>query len=302
MVNHEENISRMLEEGLISDGQADVLRSAVQGAVTEPPDATSRLLPVTITVALVILAGMLFSCSSQPEAIHDISQTLNQLGSTGNMNRNLSSSLSIALILIIPLIVIVWLYNSIVSKEEKSIESWAQVEAAYQRRADLIPALVETVSKYVKHEQKTMAQVAAARAEPSPNPEAEVDQLLNAQKQATELLHAQFGKTSTDETKFSNLIKAQALVGKRMRKLIAVAEAYPQLRASDQFLELQAQFEGTENRILTARNRFNEAVEEYNGAIRRLPGRLIADIGRFQRKAYFRAEAGSAQTPERKWN
>jgi LemA protein len=305
MVNHEENISRMLAEGLISERQADLLRSAVQGAATEPTAATPRpaqhLLPILITVALVILIVILFSSGSQPEAIQDISQTLNQPGSTGNMNRNLSATLGIALILIIPLVVIAWLYNSIVSKEEKTMESWAQVEAVYQRRADLIPALVETVSRYVKHEQKTMERVTEARAESPPNPEAEVDQLLKAQKQATELLHAQLGKTPTDEAMLTKLTKAQVIVGKSVHQLIAVAEAYPQLRASDQFLELQAQFEGTENRILTARSRFNEAVEEYNGGIRKLPGSLIAGIGHFQRKAYFRADAGSAKTPERKW-
>lgn len=217
------------------------------------------------------------------------------------MNRNLSASLGIALILIIPLMVIAWLYNSIVGHEEKTMESWAQVEAAYQRRADLIPALVETVSKYVKHEQSTLEQIAEARAAAKPTTDADVDQLLKAQKQATELLRAQLGKAPTDETRLADLAKAQAIVGKSAHQLMAVAESYPQLRASDQFLELQAQFEGTENRILTARNRFNEAVEEYNGSIRKLPGSLIAGIGHFQRKAYFKADADSAVTPERKW-
>lgn len=305
-MNHEEQISRMQSEGLIDDRQAELLRSAIQGAASEPPDKPTRfsrwLLTILIAIILVLVAAVVFSSGSDPETIQNISQTLNQPGSTGNMNRNLSVSLSIILILIIPLLAITWLYNSIVGKEEKTMESWAQVEAAYQRRADLIPALVETVSRYVKHEQKTLEQVIGARAESVTGSEADVDRLLMAQKRAIELLHSQTGQVPTDESLLADLAKAQTMVGKSALQLIAVAEAYPQLRASDQFLELQAQFEGSENRILTARNRFNEAVEEFNGAIRKLPGSLIANIGRFQRKAYFRADAGSAQSPQRIWN
>ncbi|WP_301102984.1 LemA family protein [Propionivibrio sp.] len=303
MVTHEENIRRMQSEGLINDRQADLLRSAVQGPASASPAPEPHparwLLPILAAVILLILAVMLLSAGTETEAIQDIAQTLNQPGSTAHMNRNLTSVLGIALILIMPLLVLTWLYNSIVSQEEKAMESWAQVEAAYQRRADLIPALVETVSRYVKHEQAALEQVTANRAQTTPD--ADVDQLLKAQKQANELLRAQLGKAPTDEKLLADLANAQTIVGKRAQQLIAVAEAYPQLRASDQFLQLQAQFEGTENRILTARNRFNETVETYNASIRKLPGSLIAGIGHFQRKAYFKAAAVSAQTPERKW-
>lgn len=214
------------------------------------------------------------------------------------MSRQLNSLLGIATVLVIPLILVVWLYNNMVGKEEKVMESWAQVEASYQRRADLIPALVETVARYMKHEQATLNQVAEARA----NPQTEVDSLLQTQKQAAELMQTQQGKMPTDEAHLDELTKAQARIGKAARRLMAVVEAYPQLRASDQFLELQAQFEGTENRILTARNRFNEAVETYNDAIRKIPGSLIAGLGQFNRKAYFKADVASAQAPVRKWD
>jgi len=301
-VNHEENIKRMVVEGLISERQADLLKSAVQGVAVAPSAAAASpkqwLLPMLIIMLLVILGFMFFSTSPEPETIQNVSQTLNQTGSTGHMNRQLSAILGIAILFIIPLIMVVWLYNSIVGKEEKTMESWSQVEASYQRRADLIPILIETVAKYVKHEQSTLDQVTEARA----NPDIEVEALLQAQNQAIALLQAQQGKVPTDEAVLADLTKVQAIIGKSAGKLMAVAESYPQLRASDQFLELQAQFEGTENRILTARVRFNEAVEAYNSAIRKMPGSLIAGFGQFQRKAYFKADVASAQTPERKWD
>ena len=179
------------------------------------------------------------------------------------------------------------------------MESWAQVEAAYQRRADLIPALIDTVARYVKHEQNTLTSVVEARNDAA---EAIAGRLLKAQQQSSKLAQVQSGKVPTDEMQVKDLAEAQGEVGDIARRLLAVAESYPQLRASDQFLELQAQFEGTENRILAARNRFNEAVEIYNAAIRKLPGSLVASLGNFQRKAYFRADSGNAQTPERRWN
>jgi LemA protein len=250
---------------------------------------------------LVLPIALILSPVSMAETVQDIAQTLNQPGSTGAMNSNISTFLGIALLLGLPLLVIVWLYNGLVDKEENTLKSWAQVEAAYQRRADLIPALVEAVARYVKHEQATFAQVAEERAQTATVSPAELDRLVQAQKQASEMLLSHRGKTPTDDGLLAELANAQAIVGKSARGLIAMAESYPQLRASDQFLELQAQFEGTENRILTARNRFDEAVENYNGAIRKLPGSLLASIGNFQRKAYFRADAASARTPERQW-
>lgn len=272
------------------------------GSRSSTRHAVVRSLTITVVILLAVPCLIFLISCSDPETVQDIPQTLNQTGSTGDMNRALSQSSSIVLILIIPFIVIVWLYNNLIGKEERTLESWAQVEASYQRRADLIPALVETVSKYIQHERNTLSVISEVRAATDSDPAAEVDQLLQAQNQAAELLRAQFGKTPTDEAMLADLAKAQAMVGKSARQLLAVAESYPQLRASDQFLELQAQFEGTENRILTARSRFNEAVEEYNGAIRKLPGSLIAGLAHLQRKAYFRADAGSNQAPERQWN
>lgn len=257
------------------------------------------LLPA-LSLLLMILPALLFSVpGAEAEVIQDISQTLNQPGNTGHMNNKLGILISLILVLIVPLAILVWLYNGIVGNEERTMEGWAQVEAAYQRRADLIPALIDTVARYVRHEQNTLTAVTEAR-----NDAVEViaGRLLEAQQQTAKLAQVQSGKVPTDEMQIKALAQAQGDVGHVARRLLAVAESYPQLRASDQFLELQAQFEGTENRILAARNRFNEAVEIYNAAIRKVPGSLIASLGNFQRKAYFRADSGNAQAPERRWN
>lgn len=208
------------------------------------------------------------------------------------MNRTLSTLTSTALLLL-PLVLIIaafaWLYNSIVNKEERVYQAWSQVESNLQRRSDLIPNLVETVSRYMRHERETLAGVVEKRAD-ALNPLADaMDRLIADQQRAAE----EGGAALDDEQALSRLAQSQAVLGGSLKHLVAVAESYPNLRSGDQFLSLQAQLEGTENRINVARMEFNQSVGDYNSAIRRLPGTLIAGMANFKRKAYFQTEDGA---------
>jgi LemA protein len=208
------------------------------------------------------------------------------------MNKTLSTLTSTALLLL-PLVLIIaafaWFYNSIVNKEEHVYQAWSQVESNLQRRTDLIPNLVETVSRYMRHERETLTGVTEVRAD-ALNPLADaVARLISDQQRAAE----QNGAELDDEDALSRLARAQAVVGGSLKNLVAVAESYPDLRSGDQFLSLQAQLEGTENRINVARMEFNQSVGDYNSAIRRLPGTLIAGMASFKRKAYFETEEGA---------
>lgn len=167
-------------------------------------------------------------------------------------------------------------YNRMVNNEEAVNAAWANVETQYQRRADLIPNLVNTVKGYAQHEQSTLDQVVQARAK------------------ATSI------NLSADELTPENLAefqRAQADVRSALGRLIAVSERYPDLKANQNFLELQAQLEGTENRIAVARGNFNTATREYNMSIRRFPANLIAKMFSFRPKPYFEADEQAAAAP-----
>jgi|GEM_PF-3031 len=168
-------------------------------------------------------------------------------------------------------------YNRMVTAEETVNTTWADVEAQYQRRSDLIPNLVNTVKGYAAHEQSTFTEVVEARA-----------QAMSFKLDAADL---------TPE-KLAEFQQAQQKVGSALGRLIAVAEQYPDLKANQNFLELQAQLEGTENRIAVARTRFNDATRQYNVTIRRFPANLIAGMFGFDQKAYFAAEEGAQTVPE----
>ena len=213
------------------------------------------------------------------------------------MNRTFSALTSAAL-LSLPLILIVaafaWFYNRIVDKEERVYEAWSQVESNLQRRADLVPNLVEIVSRYMRYERETLTGVTAQRAD-ALNPLADaMNRLITDQQRAAE----DAGAAPDDEEALSRLAETQRVLAGSLRSLLAVAESYPNLRSGDQFLALQAQLEGTENRINVARMEFNRSVGDYNSAIRRLPGTLIAGVGDFKRKAYFDAEESASGAPE----
>lgn len=167
-------------------------------------------------------------------------------------------------------------YNGMVNADETVTKAWANVETQYQRRADLIPNLVATVKGYAEHEKSTFEAVTNARAN------------------ATQVT------LSVDELTEENMKKfqeAQSQVSSALSRLLAVSENYPELKASEQFIELQAQLEGTENRINTARVEYNAEVKEYNVSIRSFPGNIIASLFGFQRRAEFKAEAGAEKAP-----
>ena len=168
-------------------------------------------------------------------------------------------------------------YNGLV-KSQQSVESqWGNVENVYQRRADLIPNLVETVKGYAKHEQETLEGVIEARAN------------------ATKVTIDPTNMTPEDLQKYQ---AAQGDVTSALSKLIAVAEAYPDLKANQNFLELQSQLEGTENRITVERNKFNEVAKEYNTKRRTFPTNIIASIFSFGEKPYFKAQEGADVAPK----
>jgi LemA protein len=181
------------------------------------------------------------------------------------------------------LILFVWAmsqYNTMVTAEETVSKSWSNVESVYQRRADLIPNLVQTVKGYATHENKTLTEVIEARAK------------------ATQTVIDPTNLTPESMAKYQ---AAQSEVGSAINRLMVSVEQYPDLKANQNFLELQAQLEGTENRISVERLRFNEEVKSYNSFIRQFPKALIAGMFGFEKKAYFEAEAGSEKAPEVKF-
>lgn len=304
--SREERISRMEAEGVLSPAQAEMLRQSLsvasgpQASSDERGPSTGRMAVAkwVLYLALVLLAvlsvGLLEGGGG---GIQEVSQTINQPGVTGEMNKSLSNLLAIMLILAVPVAIWAWLHNSLVSREEAVFASWAQVESSYQRRSDLIPSLVETVSRYLRHEAATLAQVTRERGAGERDLAAAVEELIKAQKASADLLR-QGGKMLDDPEALAAIGRAELQVGGQMQRMFALAESYPELKSADQFLTLQGQLEGTENRINVARMRFNEAVEAYNQSIRKLPGSLVAGVGRFSRKAYFQADEEAENAPK----
>lgn len=168
-------------------------------------------------------------------------------------------------------------YNGLVKGEESVTAAWAQVESQYQRRADLIPNLVATVKGYAEHESSTLQAVTEAR------------------NKATGITIDANNMTQEDLNRFQ---QAQDELGKSLGRLIAVSEAYPDLKANKNFEDLQVQLEGTENRISVARQDFNKAAQAYNTSVRSFPKNIFASIFGFEKKAYFQAAAGSEEAPK----
>ncbi len=168
-------------------------------------------------------------------------------------------------------------YNKMVSLDEKVKAQWSQVENVYQRRADLIPNLVNTVKGYANFEKSTLTQVIEARAK------------------ATSV---QINPDKLDPQSIQKFQAAQDQLSSALSRLMVVVERYPDLKANQNFLELQAQLEGTENRIATERRRFNEATREYNTYIRKFPQLLFAKMFGFKEKGYFKAEEKAKEVPK----
>ncbi len=184
------------------------------------------------------------------------------------------------IILAVIAIVVMWGvsgYNGMVGMDEGVQGKWADVETQYQRRADLIPNLVNTVKGYAAHEKETLAAVVQARSEAT---SVKIDPTNMTAEQMAQYQQAQNGVSSA------------------LGKLLLVVEKYPDLKANQNFLELQAQLEGTENRITVARREFNEAAKNYNTTIRRFPKNILAGMFGFEKKAYFEAEQGSEKAPQ----
>ena len=186
----------------------------------------------------------------------------------------------IILVLIVAAIMSVSKYNTMVSMEESVSEQWANVETQYQRRADLIPNLVSSVKGYAAHEAEVFESVTKARAS------------------ATSVKIDASNLTADNIKKFQ---AAQGTLNSALSRLLAVAERYPDLKANQNFLELQAQLEGTENRIAVERRRFNEQVKLYNTYIRKFPTNLAASIFGFERQVTFEADDGTEKAPEVKF-
>lgn len=168
-------------------------------------------------------------------------------------------------------------YNSMATSQENVEKTWGDVESQYQRRADLIPNLVSTVKGYAKHESETLEAVVAARAK------------------ATQIT---IDPTNATPEQIAAYQKAQGELGQALGKLLAVTENYPELKANENFLQLQSQLEGTENRITVARNKFNEEAKKFNQLIVTFPNNLIANFGGFQKKAYFEADPDAKNAPK----
>ncbi len=169
-------------------------------------------------------------------------------------------------------------YNSLVEQDEKVSQAWAQVENQYQRRADLIPNLVKTVQGYADFEKSVLTEVTEMRSK--------VGQI----KLSTDDL--------SDEEKFKQFSDAQDKLSGALSRLLVVAENYPQLKANENFLQLQSQLEGTENRISVERKKFNEAVQEYNTSVRKFPTLITAKIMGFKEKQYFKSAPGTDKAPD----
>lgn len=168
-------------------------------------------------------------------------------------------------------------YNGMVEREEAVSQAWSNVENQYQRRADLIPNLVNTVKGYAAHEQETLAQVIEARSKAT-------SINIDAESLTPETLQA--------------YQKAQGEIGSALARLIALGEAYPDLKANENFKELQAQLEGTENRIAVERRNFNEVTRSYNTYLRKFPRNILSNIYGFDTKPYFEAEEGTQNAPK----
>ena len=184
------------------------------------------------------------------------------------------------IIAIIVGVILIWgigTYNGFVKKQEAMTTAWGQVENVYQRRADLVPNLVALVKSYAEYEQGTLIAVTEARS-----------------KAAKSTVNTE----NFDETEFSNFEAAQEELGNSLNRLLVEVENYPDLKANEEYLTLQAQLAGCENRILTERERFNEAAKAYNQSVRKFPSSLIAKMFGFEKRPYFEADEGADRVPE----
>ena len=185
------------------------------------------------------------------------------------------------IIAVIVAIILIWgvgTYNGFVKKQENMTKAWGQVENVYQRRADLVPNLVALVKNYAEYEQGTLIAITEARAQKAANTSVNIE--------------------SYTESDLQNYKAAQDELGESLNRLIVSIENYPDLKASENYLTLQAQLAGCENRIMTERERFNDAAKVYNQSVRKFPSSIIANMFGFEKRPYFEAQAGADTAPE----
>ena len=192
---------------------------------------------------------------------------------------NVSRRIVLLLVIAVPIMLNSCGYNRMITLEENVAAAWAQVENVYQRRLDLIPNLVETVKGYAAQESETLTAITEARSRAGGVMEVNED-LLN------------------DPAAFARFQEAQNGLGSALQRLLVVTENYPDLKSNQNFLALQSQLEGSENRIAVERQRFNDAVRAYNTQIRRFPQSLFAGMFGFESKPYFEASAGAETVPK----
>ena len=193
---------------------------------------------------------------------------------------NINMKKSTIIILVVVVIAAVWAvtgYNGLVKADEAVSNAWSNVENQYQRRADLIPNLVNTVKGYAAHEKETL------------------DAVISARTRATQVT-VDAGNLTPE--KLQEYQEAQGEIGTALGRLLAITEAYPDLKANQNFLELQAQLEGTENRISVERRNFNDVAKSYNTSIRTFPKNILAGMFGFEKRPYFEAQEGSEKAPE----
>jgi len=193
------------------------------------------------------------------------------------MNKKLIAIIVIVFVVLFFYLYFKGVYNKMVTRGEQISAQWAQVETAYQRRLDLIPNLVNTVKGYAAHEKETLEGVIEARSKAT-------SVNINAENMNAE--------------SFQKFQQAQEGLSSALQKLMVVVERYPDLKANQNFLELQAQLEGTENRISNERRKFNETVQEYNAYIKRFPNNLFASMFGFAPREYFKADPAAAEAPK----
>ena len=189
------------------------------------------------------------------------------------------SSLTVIIVVAAIAIIVLWLikgYNNMVALEESVDTAWSNVEADYQRRADLLPNLVNIVKGYASHESSTF------------------ENIVNARSKATQITVDPKDMTPEQMEEFQ---KAQGEVGAAFGRLMAITENYPELKANENFRALQEQWEGTENRIKVARKSYNETAQTYNTTIRRFANNLISNFFKFNTKPYFKADEGAEKAP-----
>ena len=195
------------------------------------------------------------------------------------MNRGLIALLGVLGVILISVMWFISAGNSLVAKDEGVKSAWAEVENVYQRRMDLIPNLVATVKGYATHEQETLEKVVQARSQAV----APTKEVANA---------------TSDPKKLEAFQKSQDALGSALGRLMVVVEKYPDLKANENFRDLQVQLEGTENRIAVARKRFNDTAQDFNSSIRMFPTSVIAGMRGLQPRAYFQAQAGADTAPK----